>query len=228
MHEAAVRTSAESEGSTPHLVRRSGVRRPAGRRSGRGGGRPGGRPPSGLLPLIVLLTIVTAVSGVVMLLYVDNTDVGAGPGSRNPRQATEPSPTPPECPIPGTHSPRVIETVYRVGRERDVHRTVMLAAFEAGWVESHMRNLDCGDRDSIGVFQQRPSQGWGKPKQLRNIRYAATQFFRKAEREHRHDPSGTAGDLAQRVQRSAFPERYDESEPKARELLAEARRRVAE
>lgn len=221
MHEAAaVRTSARSG-----VVRRSGG--PSdGRQSGTNrnrGSRPSGRPPSGLLPLIVLLAIVTAVSGVVMLLY--RSGVESDPASQDPWRSAQPSPTTtPECPIPSTHSRSVIRTVYQVGQQREVHPTVLLAAFEAGWVESHMRNLGCGDRDSLGVFQQRPSQGWGDREQVRDVRYAATRFFQVAEREHRRDPDRTAGQLAQRVQRSAFPERYDEAEPKARELLTEARR----
>ena len=81
---------------------------------------------------------------------------------------------------PTTYDPYVVQTVYRVGRNLGVSEKVMLAGFEAGWVESRMNNLDCGDRDSLGVFQQRPSQGWGTPEQIMNVRYAATRFFTPA------------------------------------------------
>ncbi|MEV4685894.1 FG-GAP repeat domain-containing protein [Streptomyces kurssanovii] len=100
----------------------------------------------------------------------------------------------------------------------------MLAAFEAGWVESHMNNLACGDKDSIGVFQQRPSYGWGTVEQIMDPWYAATQFITRAIDSDRANPGFTAGQLAQSVQRSAYPYRYDEAEPKARALLAEAER----
>ncbi|GIF77437.1 hypothetical protein Asi02nite_69550 [Asanoa siamensis] len=100
----------------------------------------------------------------------------------------------------------------------------MLAGFETGWVESHMNNLNCGDSDSLGVFQQRPSQGWGTPQQIMNVTYAANKFFDVGEVEDRNCASCTAGQIAQRVQRSAHPERYDAAEAKARALLAEARR----
>ncbi len=43
--------------------------------------------------------------------------------------------------------------------------------------ESGIRNLDYGDRDSLGVFQQRPSQGWGTTEQVRNIAHATTSFL---------------------------------------------------
>ncbi|WP_221361720.1 hypothetical protein [Streptomyces beigongshangae] len=118
------------------------------------------------------------------------------------------------------------KAVCLVGRELGVSDKVMLAGFEAGWVESHMNNLDCGDRDSLGVFQQRPSQGWGTPEQIRHVPYAARQFFVRAVRVEQRSPQLTAGQTAQAVQRSAFPDRYDQAEAKARALLEEAVRAV--
>ncbi|MGK5741181.1 peptidoglycan DD-metalloendopeptidase family protein [Micromonospora sp. URMC 103] len=125
--------------------------------------------------------------------------------------------------IPPNHDPNVIRIVHQVGVARAVSDRVLLAGFEAGWVESHMNNLPCGDKDSLGVFQQRPSQGWGTPEQILDVTYASTQFFSRAQVEDGRCPACTAGQIAQRVQRSAFPDRYDQSEPKARALLAEAR-----
>jgi hypothetical protein len=125
--------------------------------------------------------------------------------------------------IPANHDPNVIRVVYQVGLDRNVSPKVMLAAFEAGWVESHMNNLNCGDRDSLGVFQQRPSQGWGTPEQIMNVSYAATKFFIQAQRNEPLHPEYTAGLLAQSVQRSCCPARYDQAEGKARAMLDEAR-----
>ncbi|MEU2794376.1 hypothetical protein [Streptomyces sp. NPDC007100] len=130
------------------------------------------------------------------------------------------------CPVPPNHDLEVTKAVYLVGRDLGVSDKVMLAGFEAGWVESHMNNLPCGDRDSLGVFQQRPSQGWGTPQEIMQVPYAATQFFTRAVRVEEQNPQLTAGQTAQRVQRSAFPDRYDEAEAKARELLEEARNAV--
>jgi len=48
----------------------------------------------------------------------------------------------------------------------------------AGYQESMLRNLDYGDRDSLGFLQQRPSQGWGSPAQVRDVTYATTTFLR--------------------------------------------------
>ncbi|MFE6287645.1 hypothetical protein [Streptomyces sp. NPDC057877] len=126
------------------------------------------------------------------------------------------------CHVPPDRDLEVTKAVYGVGRRLGVSDKVMLAGFEAGWVESHMNNLRCGDRDSLGVFQQRPSQGWGTPEQILHVPYAAEQFFTRAVRVEQQHPHLTAGQTAQKVQRSAFPDRYDQAESKARALLAEA------
>ncbi|AXK33838.1 hypothetical protein DVA86_15395 [Streptomyces armeniacus] len=124
------------------------------------------------------------------------------------------------CEVPPEHDPAIINTVHQVALDHQVTPKVMLAAFEAGWVESHMHNLNCGDRDSLGVFQQRPSAGWGTPEQILDPVYATTKFLEQAIPNDRNNPGFTAGQLAQSVQRSAYPERYDQSEAKARELIA--------
>ncbi|MDN3293811.1 hypothetical protein QWM81_07095 [Streptomyces ficellus] len=128
------------------------------------------------------------------------------------------------CTVPPDHDPEVIRIVYRVGGELGVNDKVMLAGFEAGWVESHMNNLPCGHLDSVGVFQQRPSQGWGTREQCMDVAYASNAFFVRAVETERAHPEWTAGQVAQGVQRSAFPERYDQAEAKARALIDEAAR----
>ncbi|GAA0209079.1 hypothetical protein GCM10010492_03440 [Saccharothrix mutabilis subsp. mutabilis] len=133
-----------------------------------------------------------------------------------------PTATAVECPMPlPPRDLNVTKTVHQVGMRYLVSPKVMLAGFEAGWVESHMNNLNCGDLDSLGVFQQRPSQGWGTPEQILNVDYAATQFFTRAINVDRANPGYTAGQVAQAVQRSARPDRYDAAEGTARQLLAE-------
>ncbi|MDT9594897.1 hypothetical protein RDV89_17545 [Nocardioides zeae] len=86
--------------------------------------------------------------------------------------------------------------------------------------ESSLRNLDYGDRDSLGVFQQRPSQGWGTADQVRDIAYATTMFL-----ERLVDVGGwedlSLTDAAQAVQRSGFPEAYAKWEPAATQLVEE-------
>lgn len=123
--------------------------------------------------------------------------------------------------IPSDRDIAVTTTVHDVGVSMGASDKVMLAGFEAGWVESHMNNLPCGDQDSLGVFQQRPSQGWGTPEQIMDVTYAATQFFTQAIHNEPLYPDYTAGLLAQSVQRSCCPERYDQAEGKARKMLGE-------
>jgi hypothetical protein len=137
--------------------------------------------------------------------------------------AAEPGPTILTCGhIPDEHDPNVIKKVYAVGVRLHVSGKVMLAGFEVGWVESHMNNLNCGDRDSLGVFQQRPSAGWGTPAQIMNVDYAATQFFTRAIAAERAEPTEEAWEVGQDVQISCCPLRYRDAKAKAYQLIAEA------
>jgi uncharacterized cupin superfamily protein len=112
----------------------------------------------------------------------------------------------------------VARTVYDEGRALQVSDRVMLAGFEAALVESNMNNLDCGDLDSLGVFQQRAS--WGTRAQRLDVRWAANAFFTPARQlDAGLDSSVSAGALAQKVQRSAHPGRYDQREAQARQFL---------
>ena len=116
----------------------------------------------------------------------------------------------------GPPSPEVARTICRVLDRHNAPPKVRLSAFEAAIVESGVHNLNYGDRDSLGVFQQRPSQGWGSPAQVTNVDYAATQFITRAIRAN---GGQSAGQLAQDVQRSAFPDRYDQVALQAYALL---------
>jgi hypothetical protein len=83
--------------------------------------------------------------------------------------------------------------------------------------ESKLRNISHGDRDSVGLFQQRPSQGWGTTEQLTDPTFAATAFYRAlVEVEGWETMSVT--DAAQEVQISAAPDAYAKWEAEARVL----------
>ncbi|MBM0278041.1 FG-GAP repeat domain-containing protein [Micromonospora tarensis] len=129
------------------------------------------------------------------------------------------------CPsIPTTRDPAVTVVVYRVARAHNANDKVLLSAFEAGWVESHMNNLPCGDKSSLGVFQQRWDYGWGTPEQIMDPVYASTQYVTRAIVCDRDNPGFSAGQVAQCVQRSGFPDRYDQVAATARAQLNEAAR----
>jgi hypothetical protein len=85
-------------------------------------------------------------------------------------------------------------------------RAAVIAAATA-WQESRLRNLDHGLGDSVGMFQQRPSMGWGSVAQLQDPRYATRRFYERLV-EVRGWQQLTIGDAAQAVQRSAYPQRY--------------------
>jgi LysM repeat protein len=118
-----------------------------------------------------------------------------------------------------------VKTIIAVGRERGVSRDGIAIALATAMVESWIRNLDGGDRDSVGLFQQRPSAGWGSIAEIRDPRRSAAAFFGGPG-----DPNGDRtrglldidgwedmafGDAAQAVQISAYPERYGPWEEQA-------------
>jgi len=108
--------------------------------------------------------------------------------------------------------------IIAVGREMGMSSRDILIALMTAMQESGLRNLNYGDRDSLGLFQQRPSQGWGTPQQVTNPIYAARKFFEGlAKVKDRHRMSLTLA--AQAVQRSAYPYAYAKHEDNARRLM---------
>lgn len=110
--------------------------------------------------------------------------------------------------------------VVSTGRSMGVPERGLWIALGTALQESGLRNLDYGDRDSLGLFQQRPSQGWGSPAQVRDPRYSSTQFYERLVEV----PGWTEMPLwqaAQTVQRSAFPLAYAKWEQTAADILAQ-------
>jgi hypothetical protein len=98
-------------------------------------------------------------------------------------------------------------TITAVGIRRGVPERAVTVALATALQESKLTNLDGGDRDSIGLFQQRPSQGWGTPAQIGDPRYAAGRFYSALLRvQNWQHLSVTAA--AQAVQNSAAPAAY--------------------
>lgn len=94
-------------------------------------------------------------------------------------------------------------------------------AIATAFQESKIRNIDYGDRDSLGLFQQRPSQGWGTPEQIMDPHYAIGAFYDGLEKIDYLDME--VNDAAQEVQRSGFPEAYAQHETYARALASSLR-----
>ncbi len=109
-------------------------------------------------------------------------------------------------------------TIVSVGAQRDVPVRGWVIAVATAIQESGLRNLPGGDRDSVGLFQQRPSQDWGTPQQLHDPVYAATKFYQKLLTV----PGWQAMPLtqaAQAVQLSATSEAYATDEQAATRLV---------
>lgn len=98
-------------------------------------------------------------------------------------------------------------TIVGVGKQLNVPEQGWVVAIAATMQESGLRNLDHGDRDSLGLFQQRPSQGWGAPSQIMDPAYSATQFYRHLLAV-RGWQQMSINDAAQAVERSGFPNAY--------------------
>lgn len=104
-----------------------------------------------------------------------------------------------------------------VGMEMGASERAVTIALATAMQESSLRNLDHGDRDSLGLFQQRPSQGWGSEDQVQDRVYSSKAFYsRLLELPGYADMPLTQA--AQAVQISAFPEAYAKHEPLAEAL----------
>ena len=134
--------------------------------------------------------------------------------------------------IPGLSAEQVANArvIVQVGRQLGVPDRGITIALGAAMTESGIRNLDWGDRDSLGLFQQRPSYGWGTPEEVRDPVRATKVFFGGPS-----DPNGwntrglldypgwesmTFTQAAQAVQNSAYPDAYARWELPAQAWLA--------
>ncbi|MFF8956689.1 hypothetical protein [Streptomyces sp. NPDC014894] len=110
-------------------------------------------------------------------------------------------------------------TISAVGTARGLPERAVTIALATALQESALRNIRHGDRDSLGLFQQRPSKGWGTPKQILDPVYSAGKFY-----DHLVEVPGYSRlpltVAAQRVQRSGFPQAYAKHEPDAALLAA--------
>ncbi len=142
----------------------------------------------------------------------------------------------PECTVPrpagltgtSTAAPLTLDavqlqhaaTISAVGLARGLPERARVIALATAWQESSLRNIDHGDRDSLGLFQQRHSQGWGTPEQIMDPVYAAGAFY-----DALLDVPGwqqmSLTQAAQKVQRSAYPDAYAKWEDDALALAVQ-------
>ncbi|WP_343063978.1 C40 family peptidase [Haloechinothrix aidingensis] len=113
-----------------------------------------------------------------------------------------------------------VSLIISIGQERGLPPRAWQIAIQAGMTESKLRNVPYGDRDSLGIFQMRPSMGWGSPEEVLDPQYQVNKFFDVME-DVPGWQSRRPGEVAQAVERSAFPERYHEWEAMAVHLVEE-------
>lgn len=123
------------------------------------------------------------------------------------------------------------QLVVDVGRALGVPDRGIVIALAAAAQESGLRNVHHGDRDSLGLFQQRPSQGWGTPEQVLDPVRATTAFYGGAANPNSGVTRGlldipgwesmSVTDAAQAVQLSAYPSYYAKWEAQATAWLSE-------
>ncbi|MDN5857648.1 MAG: C40 family peptidase [Pseudonocardia sp.] len=183
------------------------------------------RPLRLLLPAVAILAALGLFLGIGFAVFTASLGVGGGSrgglgycdvGSAGARSGG-PTVTAAEL---NEEQRRNATTILGVVKQKGLPPRAGLIALATAMQESTLRNLNHGDRDSLGLFQQRPSQGWGSPAQVTDPVYATSIFLdRLVEVPSWQTMPVTVA--AQTVQRSAFPNAYAKWEPLAVELVAQ-------
>jgi len=124
-------------------------------------------------------------------------------------------------PISGAQYANATTIVQQVLTRKMGVRSAVIAIATA-MQESRLQNLPYGSADSLGLFQQRPSAGWGTPQELLNPAYAADVFLTALQRHQLASPGWATQPLwatAQAVQASGFPTAYAQWEAQAAGLV---------
>jgi cell wall-associated NlpC family hydrolase len=164
--------------------------------------------------LLVLVVVIAAGVGAVSVLF------GGGAAYACTATVTTPGTTPAGLTAEQAGNAAVI---IGVGQRLGVPPRGWVIAIATALQESNLINLgDLGadnDHDSLGLFQQRPSQGWGTPAEVMNPEHAATSFYQRLQRVPRWQ-SLPVTDAADAVQRSAYPDAYSKHETRAAAIVA--------
>lgn len=115
-----------------------------------------------------------------------------------------------------------VALIAAIAQERGLPPRATTIAIATAFQESKVHNIDYGDRDSVGLFQQRPSQGWGSAEQILDPHYAIGRFYDALVKVKDYE-SMVINDAAQLVQRSGFPHAYAQHEDYARALASALR-----
>ncbi|MET9297653.1 C40 family peptidase [Streptomyces sp. NPDC003077] len=123
--------------------------------------------------------------------------------------------------VPGLDAPAEqvpnAKTIQATGVAMHIPARGQVVALATALQESGLRNLTYGDRDSLGLFQQRPSMGWGTASEILDPVHASTKFYEGLKQVSGWQ-SLSVTQAAQAVQKSGFPEAYAKWEPLATAL----------
>ncbi|GAA3615988.1 hypothetical protein GCM10022419_121590 [Nonomuraea rosea] len=108
--------------------------------------------------------------------------------------------------------------IVQLATERGLPARAAVIAIATALQESRLRNVHYGHLDSLGLFQQRPSQGWGTPEQILDPRHATSTFYQRLVKVRRWEQLPLTR-AAQAVQRSGRPDAYAPWEPLAQRLV---------
>ncbi|MEU1808404.1 C40 family peptidase [Micromonospora aurantiaca (nom. illeg.)] len=166
--------------------------------------------------VVLLVVVIAAAAGAVVALF------GGGGGGASGCRAPVTAPGAAPAGLTGEQSANVA-VIVAVGHRLDMPPRGWVIAIATALQESNLVNLGhlggANDHDSLGLFQQRPSQGWGTPEQIMQPDYAATKFYQRLNQVPRWETLPLT-DAAQAVQRSAFPDAYAKHEARAAEIVA--------
>jgi cell wall-associated NlpC family hydrolase len=180
------------------------------------------RPLRLLLPLVAIGAALVMFLAIGFVVFAPNSGIGTPSGPRtcdagigplsSARQAGSTIET------LSDEQKRNAATIIAVGKEMGLPSRAWLVALATAMQESTLRNIDYGDRDSLGLFQQRPSQGWGSPAEVTDPQYSARKFYDALQGSGNWEAKPVTK-AAQDVQRSAFPNAYAKWEGLAAQLV---------
>ncbi|MGW5581073.1 C40 family peptidase [Micromonospora chokoriensis] len=185
---------------------------------------------SGRWPILAGGLAVVVLAPLALVVFVALAVIGASPAMGCTMSPTSVSPGathgPPDWSGQGSWTSEQVgnaAVIVSVGAELRVPPYGWEIAVATAMQESTLRNLGHlgadNDHDSLGLFQQRPSQGWGTAEQILDPRYAARKFYERLVKVDGWQTMPLTR-AAQAVQRSAFPDAYAKWQPEAQQLVA--------
>ncbi|MCY1142574.1 M23 family metallopeptidase [Actinoplanes sp. Pm04-4] len=180
-----------------------------------------------LVALVATLALLCCGGGITALFVGSLTDENKDGLNASSYGCGKGGPVDPDTKLPrirpyGAEQIRNAAVIINVGADLKMPPRAWVIAVATAMQESRLNNLGNlgtrNDHDSLGLFQQRPSSGWGSPTQVRDPVYAATKFYNKLKTIQGWERMSLTR-AAQRVQISAYPDAYAKHEPLATQIV---------